>query len=122
MGHVCRSTLGESEHIANGKVSPFVSVPFPAELENFLGHYEFNRALDFIWRKIEMCDQFIQKTKPFTLVKTDPTQAKADIEHLVGELWQIANWLEPFMPATAEKIKTLVHANRPPDSSMFPRK
>ncbi|MEK7209275.1 MAG: methionine--tRNA ligase [Patescibacteria group bacterium] len=97
----------------SGEDSPFVSQ---------LTRYEFSHALDFIWQKIENGDKFIQETKPFALIKTNSTQAKADIEHLVSELWQIACWLEPFMPTTASTIKNLIQTNQPPTTPLFPRK
>ena len=85
-------------------------------------NYEFNRAMDFIWQKISASDTYIQKTQPFLAIKTDSASAKTDLEHLLGELWQIAGWLEPFLPATAEKIKTAIRDNQPPATPLFPRK
>ncbi len=85
-------------------------------------NYEFNRALDSIWQKISESDGYIQKTQPFLTIRTDPTRAQNDLEHLVGELWQIAGWLTPFMPQTAATIIDLIRQNRAPTQPLFPRK
>ena len=70
----------------------------------FLDNYELQKAVDDIWKKIQTCDEFIQKNEPFKLIKTDKEKAEKDIQHLLSELHQIAVDLIPFLPVTSEKI------------------
>lgn len=91
------------------------------DLTRRLSRYEFNQALDLIWQHIALHDEYIQKTKPFTLIKTAPEEARGIIAKLVGGLRDLAVCLAPFLPATAEKIQTAVQTNRLPEP-LFPRK
>ena len=66
--------------------------------------YELQKAMDEIWKKIQACDEYIQKTEPFKVIKTDREKAKKDIEHLLLMLNEIAQSLKPSLPQTSEKI------------------
>ncbi|MEK7610420.1 MAG: methionine--tRNA ligase [Patescibacteria group bacterium] len=94
---------------------------FSEEEQKFLERYEVNRVLDKIWARVGELDLKIQTTQPFVLIKTDPERAKKDVAWCVGELWQIASALEPFLPATAATVQQAIssHAMPPP---LFPRK
>ena len=91
-------------------------------LNQLLNNYELAKAADEIWKKIQTCDQFIQKEEPFKKIKVDAGAAKKDIEFLLGELESIAQSLKPFLPNTAEQIlvalKDLTLENIP---RLFPR-
>jgi len=65
---------------------------------------------------------YIQETKPFSLIKTDPEGSKKIITHLVEKLHHIAHMLLPIMPATAEEIKELIIQNKAPETPLFLRK
>ena len=92
------------------------------ETNEYLERYELAKAADIIWKKIQTCDQFIQKEEPFKKIKVDAEVAKKDIEFLLNELESIAQSLKPFLPYTAEKIlvalKDLTLENIP---RLFPR-
>ncbi len=87
-----------------------------------LNNYELAKATDEIWKKIQTCDQFIQKEEPFKKIKVDAESAKKDIEFLLNELESIAQSLKPFLPHTSEQIlvalKDLTLENIP---RLFPR-
>lgn len=87
-----------------------------------VANYELSRAMDEIWRHISLQDAYIQETKPFNLIKTDPARAKQEIAKLVQGLADLAVCLEPFLPQTAEKIKLLIKENKSPTAPLFPRK
>lgn len=101
--------------------------------------FEFQKTLDLIWDGIGQIDwvihttqsfgigqidSFIHTTQPFKKIKSgipgEVAEAREHIAWLVTQLWYIAHSIEPFMPGTAEKIKTIVRANKKPDS-LFPR-
>lgn len=83
--------------------------------------YDFNRALNIIWEKIQKADQKIQETEPFKLIKTDEAKAIAIVGDLAAELFKIAILLKPVIPETATKIESAIRENRMPEA-LFPRK
>ncbi len=89
---------------------------FDIEFTDALDAYEFNRAADHVWRKVQALDQYMNERAPFKLIKTDPETAKADIAHLVQGLADIAHHLTPLMPATAAKVMEAVRSNAKPES------
>jgi methionyl-tRNA synthetase len=87
-----------------------------------LNNFELNKAIEEIWKKIQSCDQFIQKEEPFKKIKVDVEAGKKDIEHLLGQLNQIAISLQPFLPQTAEQIiKALNEPTLENIPRLFPR-
>lgn len=92
------------------------SKPFPNELTDAMDRFEFNKAMDYIWSRIQSLDQRINAEEPFKLVKTDPEAGKRLIAELVTELYWIGRYLNPFMPATNELIKSTILANKKPDN------
>lgn len=94
---------------------------FNEEYTSAIDSFEFNKAMDYIWKRIGNADQKITDTEPFKLIKTDPDRAKEIISELVVELYHIARLLSPFMPETSEKIKETVLQNKKPDT-LFERK
>ena len=95
--------------------------PLPEELTSALDKFELNKAMDFIWAQISKLDETIQKEEPFKLVKSDPEKGKKIIKNLVVELYNIAKYLEPFLPETAAKIQAAIKANKIP-APLFLRK
>lgn len=92
-------------------------------ISELIEKYEFNRAMDLIFERIAKGDAYIQETQPFKAIKDDATKEKAlaDIEKLVRDVYHIAVHLTPFMPHTAEIIKTAVTTHTMPEA-LFPRK
>ena len=97
------------------------AVGFPQEYTDALDRYEINRALDFVYARIQAVDQTITQSEPFKLVKTDPQRGKDMIFELTQELYMIARMLNPFMPETSQKIKEGIVANKKPEN-LFARK
>ena len=89
---------------------------------DLLDNYQINKAADYIWSKIGEMDKFVQENQPFKLVKTNKEAGQKMIGELVVKLYSIARMLNPFMPETSEKIKTLIKANKFPEKPLFLRK
>ena len=85
-----------------------------------LDDYDLKKAADSIWEELGGLDRYIQKTEPFKTIKTDPDKAKADVAHLLRELWKITIRLEPFLPQTSHKILSALETNEPIEP-LFPR-
>ncbi len=86
-------------------------------MENF----EFNKAMDVVWERIQELDQYIQKEQPFKKIKENREEAINDIVFLVSGLQGIAHMITPVMPETAEKIKRTIQDNKMPET-LFERK
>ncbi len=85
-----------------------------------LDAYRLDEAMNTIFEHIGKGDAYIQETTPFKMLKSEDekvvAEGKAIIEKLVKHLYRIAEYLVPFMPETAEKIKQTVRENRKPET------
>lgn len=104
------------ENLGSSKNDVFVE-----EYKNALAGFNFSRAMDSIWGIVGWVDRSIQSKKPFEKIKTNPTEAKEDIQWLLYDLKLISELLVPFMPSTSEKIKQAILENKMPEA-LFPRK
>ena len=105
--------------LAQDNLDAPVPVPSPhtsQELENALSVFEFTKAMDHIWSRIQAADQRINAEEPFKLVKSDPASGKRVISDLVHELVLISDMITPFMPDTAQKIREAALSNTKPES------
>ncbi|MBL7155338.1 MAG: methionine--tRNA ligase [Candidatus Portnoybacteria bacterium] len=81
---------------------------------------KFHEALESVWQLISFCDEYIEKNKPWQLIKNQPEKFKQIISELLIALKEIASLLEPFMPATSEKILKQIKQNKK-TAALFPR-
>ncbi|MDO8523650.1 MAG: methionine--tRNA ligase [bacterium] len=95
-------------------------VAVPAEFKAAFQSFEFNKAMDIIWKKMQELDQRIASEEPYKLVKTDPEKGKELIAELVSELYHIMRLLHPVMPSTHASVKASILANKKPET-LFPR-
>jgi len=90
------------------------------EFKSALQDFNFNVAMDIIWKEIGELDSKIQETEPFKLIKEDKESAIEIIKELIIRLYSVGNMLEPLMPETSAKIKEAISANQKPEN-LFPR-
>lgn len=89
-----------------------------------VGLCRFDRALDSVWEQVRGLNQLIDTEKPWEIAKTqDEDHLREVLAGFVGDLLEIAELLEPFLPATAAKIQAvfkdgMVHAF---EGGFFPR-
>lgn len=120
LGNLAARIMKLAETHLEEAVSPPEAAPFPEEYTDAVKKYEFNRAMDFIWGRIQALDRRIAEEQPFVAVRNDPKKGKAVIGELLTELYWIGRFLNPFMPATSDMIKEAVKSNKMP-VSLFPR-
>lgn len=89
---------------------------FPAEYTEALERYDFQSALDYVWRQVQALDEKITETEPFKLVKTDKPAAQNIIAELVHDLYLVGNMLPPIMPDASAVITTAVLENKKPEN------
>lgn len=93
-------------------------VGFYPEVVKSLEAYRFNSAMDYIWKQITEADKKINEERPWELVGET---AKAVVADFAGRLQQIAFNLQPFLPATAEKILKQFSGEIKSGPPLFPR-
>lgn len=71
------------------------------EVIKALEEFRFDNALKFIWDKITVVDQEINKSEPWKLEGKDLQNA---LQNYLNEIAEIALNLKPFLPETTEKI------------------
>lgn len=71
-----------------------------------------DQALERIWDKVRENNKYIEDNKPWELVRTDIKKFGDVVYNLFVDLNFIAEHLAPFMPATAEKIKTALETKK----------
>lgn len=75
--------------------------------------FEFNKAFDIVWNTVRSLNQYLENVKPWEIAKNrekDPEAAEHLSEvlaHGASTLLQVADLLTPFMPTTAEAIRSL---------------
>ncbi len=94
----------------------------PQEFFDILETFDIKKATDYVWSEIEKLDKFIQETEPFKVVKIDEVNGRELITQMVLRLYTIARMLNPVMPQTNIKLKSLIKANKKPEAPLFARK
>ncbi len=91
---------------------------------DFMNKFEFTKALDLTWQKIQNINQSIDQTKPWELAKRGDVAKLHDVLHnLVEQLLTVASLLQPFLPDTATNIYNIFSASeiKVPASPLFPK-
>ena len=120
LGNLVARVMKLAETHLSKPIQEMELLPFSQEYWDMLNAFEFNRAMDWIWERIQRLDERITREEPFKLVKENPERGCALIAEMVTELYQIGRFLNPFMPTTSEIIKNAVLENKKPEN-LFPR-
>ena len=101
------------------------------EAEHDKGKYDeainecrFDRALDEVWDQVRGLNQYIDQEKPWAIAKEgDEDHLREVLAQQAGDLLQIADLLEPFLPGTAAKIRGVFSEGivRPLETTLFPK-
>lgn len=94
------------------------------EFVSLMDKYEFSRAFDYAWGKVQALNKRIDAEKPWELAKKgDPDEAKAVLQSMASDLLTAAHHLQVFLPETAEKINQVFTAEQilPPAAPLFPK-
>ncbi|MDW8303061.1 MAG: methionine--tRNA ligase, partial [Bacteroidia bacterium] len=71
----------------------------------YIENYRFRDALQTIMAFAMKGNKFLQETEPWKTIQSNPKQTAIDLFHAVQMVAHLAIWLEPFMPATAQKLQ-----------------
>lgn len=69
---------------------------------------QFDKALEWVWQLIRGLNQFIEQEKPWQLAKEEEeTHLREVLAACVGDILQIAELLEPFLPDSSHTIQKI---------------
>lgn len=86
--------------------------------------FEFSKAFDYAWSKVQELNKRIDEEKPWELAKNGKNEkAKAVLQQMVQALLAANAMLSVFLPETSEKIETIFTAEQilPPETPLFPK-
>src|SRR5579883_1006495 len=77
------------------------------QVQDHVEECQYNQALQMIWLKlIDPANQYLDRTEPWKLVKTDKEAVKRILYDMIELLRGVAILLKPFVPQLAETIYT----------------
>ena len=98
----------------------------PAEYVELMENYEYSKAFDYVWEKVQGINRKIDEEKPWALAKSgeaaDLTKCKKCIGGLIDELLDVSYLLSPFLPETVDRIyDVFAEPITPPKIPLFPK-
>lgn len=121
---VARVMKLSEEHLTSAEIANYPKevkeVEVLRKFNESINNFNFNKALDIVWKDISEGDELINKKRPFDLIKTNVEEGKEIIRDFVWRVSRIAGLLALVMPNTARIISDAVRANKKPEN-LFPR-
>ncbi|MEI7750398.1 MAG: methionine--tRNA ligase [Candidatus Moraniibacteriota bacterium] len=106
LGNLVSRVMRLSEGLDQDSKKVPVSPAFPDDVANPLENYRFAEALEKIWETVRDANRYIEEEKPWELAKTDREKFHGVMSVLLDRLAFLSVALVPFLPDTAEKIRT----------------
>ena len=105
------------------KIENEISISFPSEYKELMDKFEFNKAFDYVWEKIQAINKKIDEEKPWELAKNgEKEKLEACLKDLINDLLNANYMLAPFLPGTSEKIAAIFKGEiQPPKMPLFPK-
>lgn len=96
----------------------------PAGYRDAMNDFRFQDAAATLWNLATDLNQRIEVVKPWELQKQGRSEELAAfLDEMIAALRIIGHWVEPFMPVTAGRLRTMFAAGRPIERGepLFPR-
>lgn len=100
------------------------SATLDEDFRKMMDKFEFSKAFDYAWSKIQDLNKRIDEEKPWELAKNGETEKVQQVlQSLVEGLLQANQMLRIFLPETGEQIATIFTAEQiaPPETPLFPK-
>lgn len=125
LGNAVQRTLAMVQKYQNGLIGDIPAAEHDTgAYQEAIAACKFDRALDAVWDRVRGLNQFIDQEKPWEIAKTgDEDHLREVLAAQCSDLLQIAELLEPFLPSSAAKIKTIFETGivRPIEGTLFPK-
>ena len=114
------ATLAKKNEI---KLGEMLEPELPHEYRELMNKFEFSKAFDFAWEKVQALNGQIDEEKPWSLAKNGEVEKlqKCMRELIIG-LLTVNKMISPFLPETSEKITAIfTDPIVPPEEPLFPK-
>jgi methionyl-tRNA synthetase len=128
-GNLASRTIAMVQRYRDGVVPAVASDPtldadldgLPQEVAALMDRAEPTQALDRIWHRVRRLNRYVEERAPWELARSpgDADQLDQTLASLVEGLRTANVMLEPYMPATTEKLRAALGA---PGGSVTPLK
>ena len=114
------ATLAQKNGIKFTKQAPS---KLPQEYSELMETYEYAKAFDYVWGLVQGINRSIDEAKPWSLAKNGEVEKLQEcMTGLISDLLDVNQMLEPFLPATTEKIRAIfADPIAPPETPLFPK-
>ncbi|MBR0479926.1 methionine--tRNA ligase [Candidatus Saccharibacteria bacterium] len=114
------ATLAKKNEIKIGEIKDF---SLPKEYTDLMDKFEFAKAFDYAWEKIQNINRRIDEEKPWALAKNEEREKLEEcLGSLIKELLSANYLISPFLPIASEKIrKIFTDPIAPPETPLFPK-
>lgn len=98
-------------------------ITLPEEYTGYMDNFEFSKAFDYAWDKVQAINRQIDEDKPWSLAKQGEIEKLHTVLNAeVMALLEAAKLLTPFLPETASKIMQIFSGTiEPPKEPLFPK-
>lgn len=123
LGNLVQRTIGMITKYLGGRIPALkIKLKKKEKFEKFVEELKLEEALKEIWQIIALSDIYISEKKPWQLTKDNPKELNKVLGNLKNNLLEIASFLTPFMPSTAQTIMEIFSgANIKIIKPLFPR-
>ncbi len=99
------------------------NIKFSEEYCKLMERYEYSKAMDFVWGKVQNLNRKIDEEKPWMLVKAGEMEKLATCLNELGNgVVEVATELLPFIPEASKKILAVFGEEvTPPAEPLFPK-
>lgn len=96
---------------------------FADEYKKLMDKFEFSKAFDYLWEKVQAINRKIDEEKPWMMAKNGETEKlEACLVGLIKELLNVNYMLSPFLPETSDRIyEVFAEPIKPPMTPLFPK-
>ncbi|MBO7664592.1 methionine--tRNA ligase [Candidatus Saccharibacteria bacterium] len=98
--------------------------PFDDTYRDLMDKFEFSKAFDYVWEKIQQINKRIDDEKPWMLAKAGETEKLQQVLTSLAQDLKDANlMLSPFLPGATKKVAEVFDAETvtPPSTPLFPK-
>ena len=116
------ATLASKNHITIDSDS--LEYKFDSEYIECMDKFEFSKAFDCAWEKVQGLNKRIDDEKPWVLAKNgEAEKAQKCLLGLISDLLNVNYMLSPFIPGTAARIYGVFTEKEiiPPKTPLFPK-
>ena len=114
------ATLAKKNGIRLGSMPEF---KFEDKYARLMDKFEFSKAFDYVWEKVQDLNKRIDEEKPWSLAKDGEIEKlEKCLRGLIKDLLNVNYMLSPFIPSTTEKIfEVFAEPIAPPETPLFPK-